>query len=250
MANTGYLMALYSPNPNLFMSPETTGTPAPDQSGNEPTYTPNLPFGQLELATLAVSAAKFWQTSALSDLLWKTKAAFLTQAQAYFDSLDTADAARDDRGPQAQRLRTLDAQIDKAVGFVKSYLAEDHDGDADEAYYDQFGIKAEGRNQRLPSARPARAKALAKLVAAIHAHGYDARKYGKAFWTPIAQEYAELVGKRTKTESAAAGETGKKNVQEKPLRKVLKALISLIKAHYPDTYKSVLREFGFQKEGY
>ena len=29
-------------------------------------------------------------------------------------------------------------------------------------------------------------------------------------------------------------------------RKVLKALISLIKAHYPDTYKSVLREFGFQ----
>lgn len=232
------------------MAPESTGPPAPDPAGNAPTYTPNLPFGQLELATLGLSAARFWQTSALGDLLWKTKAAFLAQAQAYFDSLDTADAAGDERSPQAQHLRTLDAQIDKALTFVKGYLGEDYEGDADAAYYPEFGIKAEGKNQRLPSARPARAKALAKLVAAIHAHGYDDRKYGKAFWAPIAKAYAELVGQRAKTESAAAGETGKKNVQEKPLRKVLKALISLIKAHYPDTYPNVLREFGFQKEGY
>ncbi|WP_210518325.1 hypothetical protein [Hymenobacter terricola] len=220
------------------MSPEAPGTPASDPSGNEPTYTPNLPFGQLELATLGLNAAKFWQTSELGDLLWKTKAAFLPQAQAYFDSLDTADAAGNDRSPQAQRLRTLDAQVDKALNFVKGYLAEDHEGDADKAYYDEFGLKTEGRNKRLPSARPARAKALARLVLAISAHGYDARKYGQAFWTPIAREYAELVGKRTKTESTAAGAVGQKNVQEKPLRKVLKALISLIKAHHPDTYKT------------
>ncbi|WP_210521505.1 hypothetical protein [Hymenobacter terricola] len=232
------------------MAPESTGPPAPDKAGDADAYTPNLPFGQLELATLGLNAAKFWQTSALGDLLWKTKAAFLTQAQAYFDSLDTAAAAGDDRSPQAQRLRTLDAQVDKALNFVKGYLAEDHEGDADEAYYDEFGIRAEGKNQRLPGARPARAKALARLVAAVHAHGYDARKYGQAFWTPIAREYAELVGKRTKTESTAAGAVGQKNVQEKPLRKVLKALINLIKAHHPDTYKNVLREFGFQKEGY
>lgn len=232
------------------MAPESTDPQAPDPSGNAPTYTPNLPFGQLELGTLALNAAKAWQASELGDLLWKTKAAFLTQAKAYVDSLDTADAAGDDRSPQARRLRELDKTIDKGVTLVKGYLAEDHEDDADEAYYDEFGLKTEGRNKRLPSARPARAKALAKLVKAIGAHGYDDRKYGKAFWTPIAKEYTDLVGKRTQTEGAASAETGKKNQQEKPLRKVLKALISLIKAHYPDTYKSVLREFGFQKEGY
>ncbi|MDB5268570.1 MAG: hypothetical protein JWP58_1610 [Hymenobacter sp.] len=224
--------------------------PSPSASDNAPTYTPSLPFGQLELATLAVNAGKAWQASELGDLLWKTKAAFLPQAETYLASLETADAAGDNRSPQARRLRELDKAIDKGVTLVKGYLAEDHEDDADEAYYDEFGIKAEGKNQRLPGARPARAKALAKLVKAIKAHGYDDRKYGKAFWTPIASEYAELVEKRTQTEGNASGETGKKNVQEKPLRKVLKALISLIKAHYPDTYKSVLREFGFQKEGY
>jgi hypothetical protein len=230
------------------MSPITpTG---PDATPDGPTYTPNLPAGQLELGTLAVNAATAWLSSELGDLLWKTKKDFLPQAETYLASLKTADAAGDERSPQARRLRELDQAIDKGVLLVKGYLAEDHEGDADEAYYDEFGLKTEGRNKRLPKARLARAQALAKLVKAVHAHGYDDRKYGKAFWTPIAKEYADLVGKRTQTEGAASAETGKKNQQEKPLRKVLKALINLIKAHYPDTYRSVLREFGFQKEGY
>ena len=231
------------------MSP-TPGDSADTPNNNDPTYTPNLPDGQLELATLGLGAAKFWKTSALGDLLWKTKATFLTQAQTYYDSITSADAADDDRSPVARRLRELDVMIDKSLGHVKAYLAEDHEGDADEAYYDEFGIKTEGRNQRLPKSRPARAKALTKLLAALDAHGYDGRKYGKAYWSPIEAEYKTLVAQRRKTEGEASGEVGKKNVQEKPLRKVLKALINLIKANYPDTYKSVLREFGFQKEGY
>ena len=229
-------------------TPQGSGTAAAADA--QPTYTPNLPTGQLELGTLAVNAAKAWLSSELGDLLWKTKAAFLPQAETYVASLETADAAGNDRSPQARRLHELDQAVDKGVLLVKGYLAEDHEDDADEAYYDEFGLKTEGKNKRLPKARPARATALAKLVKAVHAHGYDDRKYGKAYWAPIAQEYTELVGKRTQTEGAAAGETGKKNAQEKPLRKVLKALINLIKAHHPDTYPSVLREFGFQKEGY
>jgi hypothetical protein len=232
------------------MSPDTPGESAANPPDNEPTYTPNLPVGQLELATLGLFAAKFWQTSALGDLLWKTKAAFLPQAQAYSDSLSTADAADDDRGPAARRLRELDVLVNKGVVIVRSYLAEDHDDDADEAFYDEFGIVTEGESKRLPKKRPARAKALKKLLVAIAAHKYDDRKHGKAYWTPIEKEYRELVEKRRQTESDSSGEVGKKNEQEKPLRKVLKALINLIKAHYPDTYKSVLREFGFQKEGY
>ncbi len=232
------------------MSPTNSGDSAANQPNNDTTYTPNLPFGQLELATLGLDVAKFWKTSALGDLLWKTKAAFLTQAQTYYDSLDTSDAADNDRSPVANRLRELDKMIEKSLNFVRAYLAEDHEGDADEAYYDEFGIVTEGRNHRLPSGRKPRAKSLTKLLAALDAHGYNDRKYGKAYWTPIEAEYKTLVAQRRKTEGEASGEVGKKNVQEKPLRKVLKALINLIKANYPDTYKSVLREFGFQKEGY
>ena len=36
----------------------------------------------------------------------------------------------------------------------------------------------------------------------------------------------------------------------KELNKTLRALINLIKANYPDTYKAELRTWGFQKEKY
>ena len=232
------------------MSPTAPGNPAATPNSNDPTYTPNLPAGQLELATLGLGVAKSWIASELGDLLWKKKTAFLPQAQTYYDSITSADAAGDDRSPAANRLRELDKLIDKGLNFVKGYLAEDHEGDADEAFYDEFGLVTEGKNQRLPKARPARAKALVKLLAAVDAHGYNGRKFGKAYWTPIEVEYKALVAQRRKTEGTASGEVGKKNVQENPLRKVLKALVNLIKANYPDTYKSVLREFGYQKEGY
>ena len=232
------------------MSPEATPPPATEPARSTPSRTRSLPDGQRELATLALAAATHWQTSALPALMWVSKASFLTQAQTYFDSMATADAADDDRSPQAQRLRELDVLIEQGLGYVKNYLAEDHGKDGARAYYGEFGISKEGSGYRLPNGRPARAAALPKLLAALSSHHYADRKYGTAYWTPLNTEYQALVAGRTRTESKAAGTVGEKNAQEKPLRKVLKALVHLIKAHYPDTAKSVLREFGFQKESY
>jgi hypothetical protein len=39
-------------------------------------------------------------------------------------------------------------------------------------------------------------------------------------------------------------------LKQAELRKVLNSLVLLIHCNYPDTYKSVLREWGFQKEKY
>jgi hypothetical protein len=231
-------------------STKSTPEPAAAAPAKPRTRTRSLPQGQLELATLALHAARFWQTAVLGDLLWQTKAGFLALAEAYAASLSEAEVTDDARSPQAQRLRVLDQRIDKALGFVKAYLAEDHDEDEGEGYYEEFGVRAEGKNLRLPAARPARARALGKLLRALDAHGYTTRKFGRAYWEPIAAEYRALVLLRGQTEGRASAAVGRKNAQEKPLRKVLRALMSLIKAHYPDTQASVLRQYGFQKEVY
>ena len=39
-------------------------------------------------------------------------------------------------------------------------------------------------------------------------------------------------------------------LKQAELRKVLNSLVLLIHCNYPDTYKSVVREWGFQKEKY
>ena len=188
-------------------SAATPATPA------KPTKKQRLPTGQLGLATLGTAAAKAWLAAALPALLFVSKAAFSSQAAAYAASLSTADEAGDGRSPQANRLKTLDKLIAKNLGFVKGYLAEDHDQDGGEAYYAEFGIVREGKNFRLPTGRTARAGALGKLVAALTAHKDDKKKFGVAVWQPIATEYAQL-GQRQRR--AARRGLGRRGPEKRP----------------------------------
>lgn len=235
------------------MSPTTSGaSAATPATPAKPNKKERLPTGQLALATLGTAAAKAWLASELPALLFVSKAAFSTQAAAYAASLSTADAAGDGASPQASRLKTLDKLITKNLGFVKGYLAEDHDEDGGEAYYAEFGIIREGKNFRLPTGRTARALALAKLVAALTAHKYDNKKFGLAVWQPIATEYAKLAKDSGEMRGAASEAVGQKNALEAPLRTALGSLVLSIKANYPDedAQRGVLRAFGFQKEVY
>ena len=52
------------------------------------------------------------------------------------------------------------------------------------------------------------------------------------------------------TDSSVSNIVGDKRQLKAELRKVLNSLVLLIHCNYPDTYKSVLREWGFQKEKY
>ena len=232
------------------MSPATPDASAPTPA--KPNKKERLPTSQLALATLGTAAAKAWLASELPALLFVSKAAFTAQAAAYAASLDTADGAGDGLSPQSKRMKTLDKLITKNLGFVKGYLAEDHDEDGGEAYYAEFGIVREGKNFRLPTAHTARAGALGKLVAALTAHKYDKKKFGPAFWQPIATEYATLAKGSGEMRGAASEAVGQKNALEAPLRVVLGALVLSIKANYPDedAQRGVLRAFGFQKEVY
>lgn len=232
------------------MSPTTPDASAPTPA--KPNKKERLPTSQLALATLGTAAAKAWLVSELPALLFVSKAAFTAQAAAYAASLDTADGAGDGLSPQSKRLKTLDKLISKNLGFVKGYLAEDHDVDGGEAYYAEFGIVREGKNFRLPAAHTARAGALGKLVAALTAHKYDKKKFGVAFWQPIATEYAQLAKDSSEMRGTASKAVGQKNTLEAPLRVALGSLVLSIEANYPDedTQRGVLRAFGFQKEVY
>jgi hypothetical protein len=235
------------------MSPTTPGAENPTAPATAAVrHTDNLPLGQLELARLGLASSKEWDASPLGDLLFKTKAQYQAQTKAYMASLDLADEAGDSISPNAEAFRKMDKVIDKNLRYVKAYLAEDHNDDKGKSFYDEFGIVKVGKNWILPIGQGARAKALKKLLAALVAHGYDDRKFGTAFWQPIYDKYAPLVGTSGEDRGDASEAVGVKNAQEEPLREVLRALIHLIRANYPDeaTCKGVLRAFGFQKEVY
>ena len=207
-----------------------------------------LPSGEPALATLALAAADAWDDSPLLPLLWLSKAQLRAAALAFRASLGTADAANDDLSPNAQRLAELDQQIERSLKFVRNYLVEEYDTKSKaKAHYDAFGLAPSGE---LPAARPARAGALAKLVKALEASGYDKGKYGTAFWDKIVREYAPLAGSSSDISSDSSTEVGAKNTRKAPLRQMLRALRQHIKTNFPQTYAAELRGFGYLKESY
>ncbi|SHL43119.1 hypothetical protein [Hymenobacter psychrotolerans] len=226
------------------LTPAPAGTPKPIRR------TSQLPTSGVELAALATTVAGAWQTSELPALLWLTKADLAALAASFAQHRDAADAAGDTRTPQAKRLQALDKQLAKGLPFVKNYLAEEHEENEGRAYYAEFGIEKVGDKYTLPAARTERLKSLNKLLKALNTHNFDKKKYGTAFWQPLATEYAQLV----QDSAAAAGERSSKvsakSQGEQQLRKALGALIHHIKANYPDTFAAHLRAFGFQKESY
>lgn len=209
-----------------------------------------LPTSAVPLAALATNAARAWAASELPALLWLAKADFTALAATFAQNRDAAEAAGDQRSPQSRRLQELDRQLDKHLRYVKAYLAEEHEQDQGRAYFPEFGIVREGKAYQLPSARPERAKALPKLLAALKAHSFDKKKYGTAYWQPLATEYAQLVQQSTDTAGQRSTQVGTKDQTEKQVRRALRALVHQLKANYPDTAEARLREFGFQKEGY
>ncbi len=226
------------------LTPAPAGTPKPIHR------TSQLPPSEVALAALATTVAGAWQTSELPELLWLSKEDLAAQAADFAEHRDAADAAGDTRTPQSKRLKVLDKQLAKGLPFVKNYLAEEHEENEGRAYYAEFGIEKAGSKYTLPIARPERVKALGKLLAALKAHDFDKKKFGTAFWQPLATEYAALVQDSTATAGERSSRVSAKGQGELQLRKALGALIHHIKANYPDTFAAQLRTFGFQKESY
>ena len=229
---------------------------APGPTGPTPVKAPKpvkdtLPAGEQELATLAGQAADAWNASPLPALLWCSKAELRTAATAFQAGIGTADAAGDPLSPAAARLAELDALVDASLKFVKNHLTEAHGSKtAGQAYYGAFGMAHRGAAWGLRTARPARVEDLTKLVAALKASDYDKGKYGTAYWQALLTEYAPLAATSSNTRAASAKQTGAKNVQEAPLRQMLRVLRSHIKNNFPATYAAEWRSFGYLRESY
>ena len=78
--------------------------------------------------------------------------------------------------------------------------------------------------------------------------GYLVYKFEKA---NAASYYPQFgIVHATTVDGSVSKKVGDKNELRKTILKTHNALINVLKANYPDTYKSVIREWGFQKEKY
>jgi hypothetical protein len=225
----------------------TENTPAPEPKGK--VSKGNIPASDIDLLTTAKSVTEKWRHTSDITLIWTT-ANNLVAKTAEYEQILTARISEGSRRPAVtNQLKNLDKQIDLGIGFIKDYLRELY-GQDDKSHYSQYGLINTGNKYTIPADRDNRISALNLILEALVRDGLSGRAYGTAYWENIRTVYLPLKQEAAGMDESVAGKVSEKNVLKDEIKKHLIALINVLKANYPDTYKSEMRAWGFQKEKY
>ena len=224
--------------------------PTPTPAGQPAHTTPYIPDDQDKKADLAVRLANAWKKRPDLVFIWTTQAAYQTDALAYQKSIVDKTAAASLRAGITLTLAEADDQITEGLPYLKAALLTKFKKGKDKAMYPQFGLVARNGGFELPKKHVERAKALTVLVGALATHGLGAGDYGTSFWTPVAAAYTQ--GDQDAKDSAATvgGLVGTKNTFEAKVDVVLRKMLVLLDAQYPDEkeLEAKRREMGYLKE--
>ena len=210
-------------------------------------YTPEA---DADFSTVITNVNDAWKANTQIKLLWITQPEFETMVTGFNQSLQSRKSDGGNRPSQTSTLKNLNAQMDKGVQEVKTCIAYKFKKANATAQYARYGIVKENRAYVLPKDNDERLKALPLMIAAIAADGFGNEEYGTAFWTGIEQEFTTALKAASTTDGKVTGSVSTKGVAKKGIIKAMNALRLTLEANYPDTYKAVYREWGWQKEKY
>ncbi len=209
-----------------------------------------IPRKEADLISIATGAANVWETRPALKLIWTSSADLKEATNVFKNSFKVRNETKSSRIVITQDLKSVNTDIDQSVSYVKGYISDKYSKKNAPAYYSQFGMVIEKGAYKMPSDNDRRLQALEQMVKAIENHGLAGQKYGEQYWKEIYIRFAEAKSKATSGDSTSATHVSIKADRKAMIQKILNALVSLIKANYPDTWKEELRVWGFQKEKY
>jgi len=203
-----------------------------------------------DLNTLGDITAGTWLSHPEFTLIWITPAQHKTNVTNYAAALNLKKSTGGGRMEVTQKFGDLDDKIEEGIRRIKNFLVYKYQKALAQSYFPQFGIVHKGNSYFLPKDRDTRKDALPLIIEAIGVHGFTDAEYGLTFWQAANVTYKTLSGQASSIDGAVSEKVSDKNELRKTIVKTHNALIKLLQANYPDTYKSVIREWGFQKEKY
>jgi hypothetical protein len=212
--------------------------------------TSNNPTKDSDLGSLGLSVNEQWKANPQLTLLWITQPQHEANVTNYNDTLNVRKSTGGSRKEITGKLTDFDFKMDEAVSGIKIGLTYKYGKKDASLYYPQFGIEHIGKLFILPRDRNKRRDTLPLILEAVVKHGFANEKYGTDFWETTAESYNALMDQASKVDGTVSKKVGSKNELRKTIVKTHNALLNLLRANYPDTYKSVMREWGFQKEKY
>lgn len=209
-----------------------------------------IPNSNIEIANLAIEVSASWKAHPLLTLIWKKQADFEKEAGDFLKAVQVRNTAGGDISPNADSLEDLDDDIDDAIPFIKSYLESKYGKKTSIAHYASFGIEHNKRGYDYPDDRQSRNESLRLTIDAVHENGFDDNQYGNTFWTDIKTRYEVALKASTLGVEVVSSKVSTVNTARQNIRKVLRSILLIIEANYPDTFKSERRTWGFLKESH
>jgi hypothetical protein len=210
----------------------------------------NMPRREADLITVASSAVVAWRKKETLTLDWTTVDTFDTVVDAFRDSYRAGSSGKGARRSITRDFVVVNAEINNALHYVKGYIVEKFGKERAVANYAQFGIVKLRRAYMMPTDGDRRQESLEMMLAALQQHGMTTQKYGYDYWNDLYIRFGQAKVEAAAIDSAISLEVANKSEQMSYIRETLNALIYLIKANFPRTWKEELRRWGFQKEKY
>ena len=210
----------------------------------------NIPRTDIDLMDVAKTIHTSWVANPQLTLVWITESQFGAKVTEYSDALMERKSTGGSRPEVTLKLEALDAEINTNVEYIKGYLNEKYSKKVAPSYYSQFGIVKTNNLYKLPYDHNKRKAALKIMLKGITTHGFQNNTYGLSYWTNVKTQFDLLLEQAGSIDSTVSDKVSDKNLLKTDIRKTLNAIIRLVRANYPDSYKSVLRSWGFQKEKY
>ena len=206
----------------------------------------------LNLAQLGITSGDAWGTKyPTMQTTFISQADYLALHQNFRTLVLDQSNNNSVRSQTTTTLKILNAEITKSVKFIKNYLTEEY-GDTAKSYYLAYGFVFEGKNHTISKDNDLRMQALDILVAELSKtnNPFANRKYGLVYWEALRNSHRDTwtLGK-TVDGDRSMGSSNIKTVKEQA-KSLQNRLRAQIRVNYPDMYKNVLRDFGFQSEKY
>lgn len=217
-----------------------------DDASQSVSYVPRTDFSVL---ILAQSMLPFWVQSGYK-LSYITTDEFENMINIYELKLASGRSVKAERTPTVDRLKQLREQMVDYVSKIKDMLSLDYGRSASIAHYPAFGIVKTQKNYSFPAGYDETKRAMEDLLKALVTYGYADHKYGLAVWQPIYDEYVSLAGKNRALTGSGSAFIGDKNVLKDQIIKVLRSVLLLLQANYPETWQNIAREWGYLRERY
>jgi hypothetical protein len=209
-----------------------------------------LPVKEADFNSVAIAVALHWEKNPQITLPWTNPAAFKAATATFGTSFATRAGMKGTRRSVTQDLKEMNKEIDTSIEPLKGYMVDIFGKKNAPAHYEVLGIVRIRNIYKLPADNDRRLYALEQLLKGIETYDLADRKYGKAYWEDVFARFSAIKQQAFDADKTSAEHISIKTELRKEIRRTLNALILIIKAYNPDTWKEELRVWGFQKEKY